>query len=91
MDQAGRDEAAQPRQADDEPRQRAERAREPKAAGATPSGLPKRVPRANLVPGSARPGTRSGRRVSRAPDDVRGRLTDLRRGVREGHRADPGR
>jgi hypothetical protein len=71
-------------------RQRAESIREPTAGGVTPSGLPRRVPRANLVPGGAaapqQPVT-GGPQVSRSPDDVRGRLTNLRRGIQQGRQA----
>ncbi|UUN29354.1 nitrate- and nitrite sensing domain-containing protein [Streptomyces sp. FIT100] len=66
----------------------AERARKPSAGGITTSGLPKRVPRANLVPGTAQEQShQSGPQVSRAPDDVRGRLTNLRRGIQQGRQA----
>jgi hypothetical protein len=70
-------------------RQRAESIREPSAGGVTPSGLPRRVPRANLVAGGAEPqqAPQSGPQVSRAPDDVRGRLTNLRRGIQQGRQA----
>jgi hypothetical protein len=73
----------------DEVWQRAERSREPSAGGITPSGLPRRVPRANLVPGGAAPqeAPQGGPQVSRAPDDVRGRLTNLRRGIQQGRQA----
>ncbi|MFI8994177.1 nitrate- and nitrite sensing domain-containing protein [Streptomyces sp. NPDC053542] len=67
---------------------RAEQVRQPAAGGITTSGLPRRVPRANLVAGTAqqepRPG---GPQVSRSPDDVRGRLTNLRRGIQQGRQA----
>ncbi|MEU1476459.1 nitrate- and nitrite sensing domain-containing protein [Streptomyces sp. NPDC005760] len=63
----------------------AERVRQPAAGGVTTSGLPRRVPRANLVPGTAQQQQhQSGPAVSRAPDDVRGRLTNLRRGIAQG-------
>nr|WP_155073860.1 nitrate- and nitrite sensing domain-containing protein [Streptomyces taklimakanensis] len=75
--------------ANDERRQRAERLRDPKAGGVTSSGLPRRVPRANLVAGTAEAeGTsQGGPQVSRAPEDVRGRLSNLHRGVRRGRTA----
>lgn len=74
----------------DEVWQRAEQVREPSAGGITPSGLPRRVPRANLVPGGAAPqAPQGGPQVSRAPDDVRGRLTNLRRGIQQGRQATP--
>ncbi|NUS17529.1 MAG: HAMP domain-containing protein [Streptomyces sp.] len=71
----------------DENWQRAESAREPKAGGVTPSGLPRRVPKANLVPGAATQTPQGGPQVSRAPEDVRGRLSNLRRGVQQGRTA----
>jgi signal transduction histidine kinase len=74
----------------DEVWQRAEQVREPSAGGVTPSGLPRRVPRANLVPGGATdqaPQGGGGPQVSRSPDDVRGRLTNLRRGIQQGRAA----
>ncbi|MFJ5778076.1 nitrate- and nitrite sensing domain-containing protein [Streptomyces sp. NPDC093094] len=69
----------------------AERVRQPAAGGITTSGLPKRVPRANLVPGTAQQQQHhTGPQVSRAPDDVRGRLTNLRRGIAQGRQAGNG-
>nr|WSZ98689.1 nitrate- and nitrite sensing domain-containing protein [Streptomyces sp. NBC_00857] len=67
--------------------QRAEKLREPKAGGITSSGLPRRVPKANLVEGAAEQATQSGPQVSRAPEDIRGRLSNLRRGVQRGRNA----
>ncbi|MDJ0341667.1 nitrate- and nitrite sensing domain-containing protein [Streptomyces sp. H10-C2] len=67
--------------------QRAEQVREPKAGGVTPSGLPRRVPKANLVAGTAQQTPQGGPQVSRAPEDVRGRLSNLRRGVQQGRTA----
>jgi len=77
------------RTANDERWQRAERLRDPKAGGVTPSGLPRRVPKANLVAGAAEPeqAPQGGPQVSRAPEDVRGRLSNLHRGVRRGRTA----
>ncbi len=72
------------RSANDERWQRAERLREPKAGGVTSSGLPRRVPKANLVEGAAEQSPQGGPQVSRAPEDVRGRLSNLRRGVQQG-------
>ncbi|MCQ4084928.1 nitrate- and nitrite sensing domain-containing protein [Streptomyces sp. RB6PN25] len=74
----------------DEGWRRAEQIREPAAGGITSSGLPRRVPRANLVPGTAQQTSQSGPQVSRAPDDVRGRLTNLRRGIQQGRSAGSG-
>ena len=73
----------------DERWRRAEQLRQPTSGGVTTSGLPRRVPRANLVAGTAqqRDVAQTGPQVSRAPDDVRGRLTSLRRGVQQGRQA----
>lgn len=69
----------------DELVKQAERVRQPSAGGVTTSGLPRRVPKANLVPGTAEQQQHpTGPQVSRAPDDVRGRLTNLRRGIQQG-------
>ncbi|MCQ4044458.1 nitrate- and nitrite sensing domain-containing protein [Streptantibioticus rubrisoli] len=75
----------------DERWRRAEQVREPASGGVTSSGLPRRVPRANLVPGTAEQTQHAGPQVSRAPDDVRGRLTNLRRGIQQGRSAGSGR
>ncbi|MGW2084538.1 nitrate- and nitrite sensing domain-containing protein [Streptomyces sp. NPDC001880] len=75
------------RSANDERWERAEKLREPKAGGITPSGLPRRVPKANLVEGAAEQTPQGGPQVSRAPEDVRGRLSNLRRGVLRGRSA----
>ncbi|WP_228976933.1 nitrate- and nitrite sensing domain-containing protein [Streptomyces sp. DH12] len=75
----------------DELVRQAERVRKPAAGGVTTSGLPRRVPRANLVPGTAQEQPhQAGPQVSRAPDDVRGRLTNLRRGIQQGRQAGSG-
>ncbi|AJT64181.1 sensor histidine kinase [Streptomyces chattanoogensis] len=72
----------------DETWQRAEQIRQPAAGGLTTSGLPRRVPRANLVAGTAQQQSpQTGPQVSRAPSDVRGRLTNLRRGIQQGRQA----
>ncbi|MGA4542789.1 nitrate- and nitrite sensing domain-containing protein [Uniformispora flossi] len=101
--------------AGDEGFRAAEAVREPASGGTTTAGLPRRVPRANLVPGgvdgaapAARPampaapsvpGTpagpapvppQSGPGLSRNPDDVRGRLTNFRRGIQQGRTAGAG-
>ncbi|MFD7340071.1 nitrate- and nitrite sensing domain-containing protein [Streptomyces violascens] len=75
------------RSTNDERWTRAEKLREPKAGGVTPSGLPRRVPKANLVEGAAEQTPQGGPQVSRAPEDVRGRLSNLRRGVQQGRNA----
>ncbi|MET4641723.1 nitrate- and nitrite sensing domain-containing protein [Streptomyces sp. NPDC006539] len=75
------------RSTNDERWERAEKLREPKAGGVTPSGLPRRVPKANLVEGTAEQTQQGGPQVSRAPEDVRGRLSNLRRGIQRGRNA----
>ncbi|MCH0559513.1 MULTISPECIES: sensor histidine kinase [Streptomyces] len=75
------------RSANDERWQQASQLRKPKAGGVTASGLPRRVPKANLVEGSAETTPQGGPQVSRAPEDVRGRLSNLRRGVQRGRSA----
>ncbi|GGV10729.1 ATPase [Streptomyces filipinensis] len=75
------------RSANDERWQQASQLRKPKAGGVTASGLPRRVPKANLVQGSAETTPQGGPQVSRAPEDVRGRLSNLRRGVQRGRSA----
>ncbi|MFF9201357.1 nitrate- and nitrite sensing domain-containing protein [Streptomyces sp. NPDC014986] len=75
------------RSANDERWQQASQLRKPKAGGVTSSGLPRRVPKANLVQGAAESTPQGGPQVSRAPEDVRGRLSNLRRGVQRGRNA----
>ncbi|WP_228989963.1 nitrate- and nitrite sensing domain-containing protein [Streptomyces sp. DH8] len=75
------------RSTNDERWERAEKLREPKAGGITPSGLPRRVPKANLIEGTAEQTQQGGPQVSRAPEDVRGRLSNLRRGIQRGRSA----
>jgi len=75
------------RSANDERWQHASQLRKPKAGGVTASGLPRRVPKANLMEGAAEPTEQGGPQVSRAPEDVRGRLSNLRRGVERGRSA----
>ncbi|MFJ5778072.1 nitrate- and nitrite sensing domain-containing protein [Streptomyces sp. NPDC093094] len=75
------------RSANDERWQQAAQLKKPKAGGVTPSGLPRRVPKANLVEGTAESTPQGGPQVSRAPEDVRGRLSNLRRGVQRGRSA----
>ena len=64
---------------------------EPTTGGTTQAGLPRRVPRQNLLPGNvaepsnAVPGVSP--QLSRSPEEVRGRLTNLRRGIQQGHNA----
>jgi len=67
----------------------------PAAGETTQAGLPRRVPRANLVPGSV--GSGSGQSSNeteadapvRSPDAVRSRMASFQRGVREGRAAAP--
>ncbi|WP_329336958.1 nitrate- and nitrite sensing domain-containing protein [Streptomyces sp. NBC_01352] len=75
------------RSANDDRWQQASALRKPKAGGVTSSGLPRRVPKANLVEGAAESTPQGGPQVSRAPEDVRGRLSNLRRGVERGRSA----
>ncbi|MGW7423841.1 nitrate- and nitrite sensing domain-containing protein [Streptomyces sp. NPDC054813] len=75
------------RSANDDRWQQASQLRKPKAGGVTSSGLPRRVPKANLVEGAAENTPQGGPQVSRAPEDVRGRLSNLRRGVQRGRNA----
>jgi signal transduction histidine kinase len=75
------------RSQNDERWQQAGKLREPKAGGVTSSGLPRRVPKANLVEGAAETTPQGGPQVSRSPEDVRGRLSNLRRGVQQGRSA----
>jgi hypothetical protein len=74
------------RTAADEGWRRAERASEPVNAGTTRSGLPKRVPQAQLVPGGVDTST-SRERARRTPDEVRGLLSAYHRGVQRGRSA----
>jgi hypothetical protein len=59
--------------------------------GTTSSGQPKRVPKANLTEHTAAEPAAGGPQVSRSPEDVRGRLSNLHRGVRQGRGASKGR
>ena len=70
----------------------------PAAGETTQAGLPRRVPRANLVPGSVGGGSGQGSAGSdeteaetpvRSPDAVRSRMSSFQRGVREGRAAAP--
>ncbi|MEV0982681.1 nitrate- and nitrite sensing domain-containing protein [Streptomyces sp. NPDC049915] len=78
------------RSANDDRWQQAAQLRKPKAGGVTASGLPRRIPKANLVDGAAETTPQGGPQVSRAPEDVRGRLSNLRRGVQRGRSASAG-
>ncbi|GAA1601172.1 sensor histidine kinase [Actinoplanes couchii] len=57
-------------------------ASDPKDAGTTRSGLPKRIPQAQLVPGGVESTPRAQHR--RNPDEVRGLLSAYHRGVQRG-------
>jgi hypothetical protein len=67
----------------------------PAAGETTQAGLPRRVPRANLVPGSVGNGIGQGssepeaEAPARSPDAVRSRMASFQRGVREGRAAAP--
>ena len=63
----------------------AQAAASPMAAGSTQAGLPKRVPRANLIPGTVGVGTESGTSSGpvRSADEARNKLASFQRGVRE--------
>ncbi|SEM16417.1 Histidine kinase-, DNA gyrase B-, and HSP90-like ATPase [Nonomuraea pusilla] len=66
--------------------QAAQAAAEPAQGGTTPSGLPRRVPKANLVPGTASlaepPVTSPAPQIS--PERLRSRLSSFQQGVRQG-------
>ena len=74
------------RTAADEGWARASRAAEPEVTGTTRSGLPKRVPQAQLVPGGVDPSAAKDR-TRRSPDQVRGLLSAYHRGVQRGRSA----
>jgi signal transduction histidine kinase len=59
----------------------------PSSGGVTSAGLPKRVPRANLVPGAATAATASAAAPARSAAATRDRFASFQRGAREG-RAD---
>ena len=66
----------------------------PSTGDTTTAGLPRRVPRANLVPGSvgepgAAPDDSSGGAPSRSAEEVRNRLASFQRGVREARASAP--
>jgi signal transduction histidine kinase len=74
------------RTAADEGWHRALAAAEPDSAGTTRSGLPKRVPQAQLVPGGVESGGPRDQ-TRRTPDEVRGLLSAYHRGVQRGRTA----
>jgi len=66
----------------------------PAAGETTQAGLPRRVPRANLVPGSVGSGGQPADEAEaeapiRSPDAARSRMASFQRGVREGRAATP--
>jgi signal transduction histidine kinase len=68
----------------------------PAAGETTTAGLPKRIPRANLVPGSITGGQdaegtapAAAAAPARTADDIRSRMSSFQRGVREGRAAAP--
>ncbi|MEU0518675.1 nitrate- and nitrite sensing domain-containing protein [Streptosporangium sp. NPDC006007] len=71
--------------------QAAQAASEPTLGGLTGSGLPKRVPKANLVPGTAAPdpgaAPQTPLRPTVSPEAVRNRLSSFQQGVRQGRAA----
>ena len=72
----------------------AQAAAKPVAAGLTQKGLPKRVPKSNLVPGSAG-GNGAAKAVppplpARSAEEVRGKLSSFHRGLRQGRDAATG-
>ncbi|MFJ2031358.1 nitrate- and nitrite sensing domain-containing protein [Streptosporangium sp. NPDC087985] len=72
--------------------QAAQAASEPSLGGITGSGLPKRVPKANLVPGTAAPDLSAAPqtpvfRPAVSPEAVRNRLASFQQGVRQGRAA----
>ncbi|GAA4194372.1 nitrate- and nitrite sensing domain-containing protein [Streptosporangium oxazolinicum] len=72
--------------------QAAKAASEPSLGGITGSGLPKRVPKANLVPGTAAPDLSAApqtpvHRPTVSPEAVRNRLASFQQGVRQGRAA----
>jgi len=72
--------------------QAAKAASEPSLGGVTGSGLPKRVPKANLVPGTAAPDLSAApqapmHRPTISPEAVRNRLASFQQGVRQGRAA----
>ncbi|KUP96050.1 sensor histidine kinase [Thermobifida cellulosilytica] len=65
----------------------AERVSEPIAGGITASGLPKRVPKANLVPGTVPTPENFKQITSRSADRVRSRFSSFQQGIRQGRDA----
>jgi hypothetical protein len=61
----------------------------PTAGETTQAGLPRRVPRANLVPGSVGGPDAEAETPARSADAVRTRMASFQRGVRDGRAAAP--
>jgi signal transduction histidine kinase/predicted MFS family arabinose efflux permease len=61
----------------------------PAAGETTHAGLPRRIPRANLVPGSAGRTDAETRPPARSADEVRTRMAGFQQGIREGRAAAP--
>ncbi|WP_393916481.1 sensor histidine kinase [Halostreptopolyspora alba] len=64
--------------------QAARTAAEPSAGGLTNSGLPKRVPKANLVPGAAPQPETPKQTPERSADRIRNRFSGFQQGLRQG-------
>jgi signal transduction histidine kinase len=68
----------------------AEAASVPTSGGVTPAGLPKRVPKANLVPGTAAEAPKPAPALTRSAAATRDRFASFQRGIREGRAAASG-
>jgi len=73
----------------DEGWQAAEVAHAPVSAGTTRAGLPKRVPKANLVPGGVSTPAGPAQPPSRSAAQARDRLASFQQGIRDGRAAAP--
>jgi hypothetical protein len=70
--------------------QAAEAVRAPVFADTTEAGLPKRVPRANLVPGGAGPAAQAPPVPGRSASQTRQRLSSFQQGIRKARATGPG-
>ena len=68
----------------------AEVAQAPSIAGSTAAGLPKRVPKANLVPGGVDPMMVPPPRAARSPVQTRQRLSSFQQGIQRARATEPG-
>ena len=68
----------------------AEVAQAPSIAGSTAAGLPKRVPKANLVPGGVDPVMVPPPRAARSPVQTRQRLSSFQQGIQRARATEPG-